>query len=32
MDWIDVTQEPVVGTCKRGNEHSGSRKGGEFLD
>jgi hypothetical protein len=30
MDWIELAQ--VTGTCKCGNEPSGSIKCGEFLD
>ena len=34
MDWIDLAQDRarVSGTCKCGNEPSGSMKCGEFLD
>ena len=33
MDWIDLPQDgQVAGTCKFGNEPSGSIKCGEFLD
>jgi hypothetical protein len=34
MDWIDLAQymDKVLGSCKRGNEPSGSIKCGEFFD
>jgi hypothetical protein len=34
MDWIDLAQDSdrLAGTCKCGNELSGSIKCGEFLD
>ena len=32
MDWIDLAQEAVAGTCECGNEPLGSIKCGEFLD
>jgi hypothetical protein len=33
MDWIEVAQDrQVTGTCKCGNEPSGSIKCGKFLD
>jgi hypothetical protein len=34
MDGIELAQDKVqvVGTCERGNEHSGFIKCGEFLD
>jgi len=34
MNWIDLAQEwgQVAGTCKRGNEPSGSIRLGEFID
>jgi hypothetical protein len=33
MDWIDLARYgEVAGSCKCGNEHSGSIKCGEFLD
>jgi len=34
MNWIDLAQDKgqVCGTCKRGNEPSGSIKCVEFLD
>jgi hypothetical protein len=33
MDWIGLAQDrQVAGTCKCGNEPSGSIKRGEFLD
>jgi hypothetical protein len=34
VDWIYVAQDrdQVAGCCERGNEPSGSTKGGEFLD
>jgi len=32
MDWIDLAQNrDRAGTCKRPNDPSGSKKGGEFL-
>jgi hypothetical protein len=31
MDWYDSGREPVAGSCKRRNEHSGSTKR-KFLD
>jgi hypothetical protein len=30
-DWIQL-QDPVAGSCERGNESLGSIKGGEILD
>jgi len=32
MEWIELAQGQVVGTCKCDNEPSGSIKCGEFLD
>jgi hypothetical protein len=32
IDWIDLVQDQVVGTCKCGNEPSGSIKCRELLD
>jgi len=32
LDASGSRQVPVVGYCEHGNEHSGSIKGGEFLD
>ena len=32
MDWSGSGYGQVAGSCKRGNEHSGSIKCGEFLD
>jgi hypothetical protein len=33
VDWILVVQDMVQWlTCGNGNEHLGSRKGGEYLD
>jgi hypothetical protein len=32
LDWIEVAQGKVAGTCECGNEHSGSIKCAEFLD
>jgi hypothetical protein len=32
MDWIDVAQDRVAGTCECGNELSGAIKCGEFPD
>jgi hypothetical protein len=33
MEWIELAEDrQVVGTCKCGNEPSGSIKCGEFLD
>jgi hypothetical protein len=32
LDSCGAGQGPVVGPCEHGNEHSGSKKDGEFLD
>jgi hypothetical protein len=32
MDWIELAQGQVAGSCECGNEPSGSIKCGEFLD
>ena len=32
MDWIDLAQNDMAGTCKCSNEPSGSIKCREFLD
>ena len=32
MDWIELAQGQVAGTCECGNESLGSIKCGEFLD
>jgi hypothetical protein len=32
MDWIELPQGQVAGSCEYGNEPSGSIKCGEFLD
>jgi hypothetical protein len=34
VDWFHLSQDrgPDAGSCEHGNEHSGSVKGGEFLD
>ena len=32
MDWIELAQGQVAGTCESGNEPLGSVKCGEFLD
>jgi hypothetical protein len=32
LDASGSVQEPVVGCFEHGNEHSGTIKGGEFLD
>jgi hypothetical protein len=32
MDWLDLAQEPVEGSCEHGNEPSGSVKFWEVLE
>jgi hypothetical protein len=32
LDWSGLEEEQVAGSCKSGNERSGSIKCGEFLD
>jgi hypothetical protein len=32
MDWIELAQDRVAGTCERGYEPSGSIKFGQFPD
>jgi hypothetical protein len=32
VDWIHLADGPVAGSYEHGNEHSGSKNGGEFLD
>jgi hypothetical protein len=32
VDWIDVAQGQLLGSCECGNEPSGSIKCGEFLE
>jgi hypothetical protein len=31
-DWIQLTLDPVAGSCEHGNESAGSMKGERFLD
>jgi hypothetical protein len=31
-DWIQLTLDPVAGSCEHGNESSGSMKDARFLD